>query len=164
MAAIAYVRGMEAVLNGTVRLGGVTVKALLTTAAYVPNIATHAYRGDVAPEAAPVSGYLSGGVNATAVVVRDEANNCLTLVLGAAAWTVPAGQTLVGRRLVHYVSTGNAATDWLLACNSLDADFSATNRTLTIGATSVVFDFAPTAAAPGATYVAPGYVAPGYVA
>lgn len=137
MASIAYTRGLEAVLSGAVNLGAVTVKAMLTTAAYAENKNTHAFRSDVAGEVAAGAGYAAGGVNVAVAVTRDETNSRVNLSLGSFSITVPAGATLTARKVVYYVSAGAASADRLLAVNDLGADVSATNQALNVAATVV---------------------------
>jgi len=135
MPVTAYTRGIEAISSGAINLGTVTVKAMLTTVSYTENKATHQFRSQVTNEVAPGAGYTAGGMNVSATVSRDDANNRVEITLGSAMWTVPLGQTMANvRKAVYYVSTGTAATDRLLAVSDFGANTNATNQTLTVAA------------------------------
>jgi hypothetical protein len=138
MPVTAYTRGIEAVASGAVNLGAVTVKAMLTTASYVENKATHQFRSQVTNEVTPGAGYTAGGMNVSATVSRDEANNRVDITFSAATWTVPSGQTMANmRKAVYYVSAGAAASDRLLAVSDFGATSNATNQTVTVAAAVV---------------------------
>ena len=138
MAVIAYTRGIEAITSGAVNIGAVTVKAMLTTVTYVENKATHQFRSQVTNEiTSGTGGYTTGGINVSATVSRDEANNRVDLNLGSAVWTAPSGQTLANARKAVYYVDRCAGSDRLLAVSDFGADTSATNQTLTVAASVV---------------------------
>ena len=137
MASVAYLRGMEAILSGSVNLGTVTVRAMLTTAAYVENRTTHAFRSDVNGEVPAGAGYATGGRSVAVTVTRDEGTNNVVITFAGATWTAPAGATLVARKLVYYASTGGASTDRLLLVNDFGSDRSAVNQDLAVGASTL---------------------------
>lgn len=132
MADIAYTRGIEAILKGAVNLGTATVKAMLTTMVYAEAKDGHQFRSQVTNEVASGAGYLSGGVPVSVSVTGDYLNSRVDITFGTATWNAPAGQTLIFRKVVYYVSTGNAAADTLLAVNDLGSDQSATNQAVNV--------------------------------
>lgn len=132
MATLAYTRGVEAILNGSVNLGTATVRAMLTTMVYAEAKNAHQFRSQVTNEVANGAGYQSGGVPVSVSVAGDYVNSRIDITFGTATWTVPTGQTLAFRKVIYYVSTGNPATDRLLAVNDLVSDQGGTNQPVNV--------------------------------
>ena len=105
-----------------------TMKALLTTSAYVPNQDTHRYKSDVTNEVTG-TGYTAGGVTLTSkTAVYDGPSNTLTLDCADPAWT---SSTITARYLVFYKDTGTASTSPLLAYVDFGEDRSTGATTFT---------------------------------
>lgn len=105
-----------------------TVKALLTTNAYVPDQDTHRYKSSVTNEITG-TGYTAGGVTlASKTAAYDSATNTLTLDAADPGWT---GATFTFRHIVFYVDTGVAGTSPLIAWHDMGVDVSVTASSFT---------------------------------
>lgn len=104
-----------------------TIKAMLVTSGYVPNIDTHSFISDVTNEVTG-AGYTAGGkalLNRTITI--DTTNDLAKYDADDIAWTA---STVTARGLVIYKDTGTPATSPLIAYidfvsdkTSVDADF-----------------------------------------
>lgn len=105
-------------------------KAMLVTSAYTPDKDAHTKRSQITNEVVG-AGYTAGGTPITATVSSDTANDKVLITFGAVAW---AASTITARGCIIYRSTGNAATDNLVAYSDFGTDKSTTNTTFSIGA------------------------------
>lgn len=137
MASLVYNTFWDQVIRGNIDVDGASFKVLLTTATYVENKDTHNVRNDVTNEVAAGNGYTAGGNTVTVTVTRDDANDRVDISLGGTTWTAGAGQTLVARKAVYYQVVGTAATDRLVAVIDFTTDQTASNGTLTLGASTI---------------------------
>jgi hypothetical protein len=97
-------------MTGDVDLAG-TLKVMLVTAAYTPDIDNHAFRSDVTNEVSG-TGYTAGGKALTGNgVTVDTAANEAVFDADNVFW---ASSTITARGAVIYADSGNAATDRLI--------------------------------------------------
>jgi hypothetical protein len=130
IAVISFVYGLalRQFVNGGINFAGDTIKAMLTTGAYVPAQDTHEFRSAVTNEVTG-TGYTAGGVALTGkTVTYDAATNTLTLDADDPAW---ANSTITARYLVFYKDTGVATTSPLISYVDFGADVSSTNAAFT---------------------------------
>lgn len=118
-----------ALQNGDIDLAADTIKVMLVTSAYVPNIDTHANRDDVTNEVTG-TGYTAGGATLINKAVTQD-NTADTAVFDAdnVVW---AGSTITARGAILYKSTGTAATDTLIAYFDFGVDESSNAGDFTI--------------------------------
>ncbi|KPG13745.1 hypothetical protein [Mycobacteroides immunogenum] len=102
MANALYDKGREAFLNGGINWTSDTIKVLLVTSAYTPNLATHQYRSDI-----------SSGVTATSAALTGKGSTAG--VANAAGVTYSAVTGSVSNALVIFKDTGTASTSPLIA-------------------------------------------------
>lgn len=135
MATLAFNSYFNDLHLGRVVVGASTIKALITTSAYVPSKDNHSTRANITNEVSG-TGYTAGGVTVTATLSQDLANDRTTLTLGAIAIN---STTVSGmRQVVYYVSNGGqASADYLIAVVDFGSDYSTSNQTINISATTV---------------------------
>jgi len=106
-----YGKFLQALGTGAFNFGSDTLKVLLTTASYTPNVDTHEFLTDVTNEVTG-TGYTAGGVTLASVTWTYDGTNHRA-VLGAAnpTWSTA---TISPRLAVVYKSTGTAATSRLI--------------------------------------------------
>lgn len=131
MANLIYNSFLRDIQNGSIDLDTDTIKLMLVTSAYTPNIDTHTKRSDVTNEVVGV-GYTSGGVTlAGKTVTQNNTNN--TGVFDADNITIPSS-TITARAGVLYKSRGGLASadeligylDWGSDIVSTAGDFNIT--------------------------------------
>ena len=121
-----------AIAKGDVDFDVDTIKILLVTASYTPDVDTHINLSDVTNEVVG-TGYVAGGeVLANQVVAVDLVNNRAYFDADDKTWPT---SSIVARGAIIYKSTGVAATSRLITY----LDFGA-NRTSDGGNFTVVFD------------------------
>ncbi len=98
-----------------------TIKLMLTTNSYTPNLDTHEFKSSVTNEITG-TGYTAGGMTLTGLAwTLDTTNDWVTLTCDAVSWT---GATFTARRGVVYRDTGSGATSPLLSYVDFGADAS----------------------------------------
>lgn len=131
MADVIYNAGLAWLANNDV--DGATIKALLTSSAYTPDVDAHEDRADITNEVTGTN-WASGGVTVSGVALsRDDTNNRVKLT--ASDISVATVTVSGARKLVLYVSTGVAANDTLLCCFDFGADKAATAGTFSVSFT-----------------------------
>lgn len=131
MAVTAFVYGQFAkhLLAGDIDLDANTVKILLTTSTYTPDVDTHEFLTSVTNEVTG-TGYTAGGKTlASLAVAYDSANNRATFDAADVTWTA---LTTTARRAVLYKSTGTAGTSVLIGWIDFGADASPVGIDFTI--------------------------------
>jgi hypothetical protein len=120
------------IMNGSVDLDTDTIKLMLVTSAYAPNVDTHTKRSDITNEVVG-SGYVAGGVTlANKSVSVDNALN--KGVFTADPITLPSA-SITARGGVLYKSRGGlAAADEIIAYADFGADITSTNGDFNISA------------------------------
>ena len=120
------------IMNGSIDLDTDTIRLMLVTSTYVPNIDTHAKRSDITNEVVGV-GYTAGGVTLAnkTVTINTATDAC---VFTADAINIP-NATITARGCVLYKSRGGVASaDELIAYGDFGSDITSTNGTFTITA------------------------------
>ena len=129
MANAKYNSFKAALQNADIDLSVDTIKVMLVTSAYVPNVDTHAFRSSVTNEVTG-TGYTAGGKALTAkIVTQDNAADSAVFDADPVTW---ATSTITARGAVLYKDTGNAATDNLIAYFDFGVDESSTSGDFTI--------------------------------
>lgn len=103
-----------------------TIKVLLTSSVYVPNVDTHSFLTDVTNELAG-SGY-GRQTLANKTVTQNNALDKAIFTSDPADF-LAAGGTITARRAVLFHDTGVAGTSELLCCVDFGADLSAIDAT-----------------------------------
>lgn len=98
--------------------GTATIKALLVTSGYTPDLNAHSYLSDITSEVTG-SGYARQTL-ASVTWTKDATNQRSELKSSAVSWTATGG-SIVARRAVLFVDTGVAATSALLCAILLDS-------------------------------------------
>lgn len=114
-----------------------TVKVMLCTSAYVPDVDTHRYRSHITNEVSG-TGYTAGGATLTGKVSSyDPATNITKLTAGNVSWP---NSTITARYAVFYIDTGTPATSPLLCYWDFGGDFASNNGAfdLTIHASGLI--------------------------
>lgn len=113
MASIIYDSFLADVFSGAANTSH-SYKALLTTAAYVENRATHSKRSSITNEVAATGGYTAGGVALTLTASLNTTTHVLTLTIPTVTWS---NSTITARKLVVYRARGGASSaDELVCC------------------------------------------------
>lgn len=132
-----YGQALRSVLTGQVNLDTATVKVMLCTEAYQPDLDAHRFKAAVTDEVAG-TGYVAGGqVVAGKVLAYDAVANTLRLRCDDPSWP---GSTITARYAVWYVDTGSAATSPLLVLWDLGEDVVSANGSfdLQVGAAGLL--------------------------
>lgn len=136
MATLAYNRGIELLLRGSIDFDTDTFKVLLTTSAYTEDKDAHDFRNDVTNEVTG-TGYTAGGNTVTVTVTLDTANDRVDVSLGGTTWPT---STITARKAVYYKSRGGASSaDELVAVNDFGSDVVSTGGTFTLNASTLRF-------------------------
>ena len=97
--------------RGLINLETNTIKVMLVTSAYTPNIDTHTKRSDITNEVSG-TGYTAGGATLASKTVTQ--NNTTDAGVFDAADVVWTASTITARGAVLYKDTGLASTDNLI--------------------------------------------------
>jgi hypothetical protein len=121
---------LEALANKEIDLADDTLKAMICTSTYVPNLDTHKYKSSVTNEITG-TGYTAGGQTLTGVTwTYNTSTNLWTLDAVDPSW---AASTLTGRVVVVYDSTpGSDATRPIIGSGVFDADVSSSAGPFTV--------------------------------
>jgi hypothetical protein len=107
-----------------------TIKLMLCTSTYSPNIDTHEFKTDVTNEVAAGGGYSSGGQALTTKVVNlDTASDFAYLKADNVTWTTA---TFTARYGVLYKDTGSGATSPLILVIDFGSDQSPSGSDFTV--------------------------------
>lgn len=128
MASVIYNSAILGLLTGQIDLDTDTLKVMLVTSAYTPNVDTHEFRDDVTGEVTG-TGYTTGGETLTGVTVTvNTATDQITLNADDVTWE---DATITARWAIVYKSLGGAASadrllfayDFVTDKSSSDSDF-----------------------------------------
>ena len=118
-------------MNGSIDLDTDSIKLMLVTAVYVPNIDTHTKRSDVTNECPATGGYVAGGfvlANKTVTV-----NNTTDKAIFDADDLAIANATITARGAVLYKARGGVASaDELIGYLDFNSDIASTNGNFAI--------------------------------
>jgi len=129
MANISYNNGKKNLLNGSFDLVNDTVKVMLVTSTYTPDIDADEFIDDVTNEVSG-TGYTAGGATlGTKAVTNDTTNDRGKFDAADTEWTT---STITARAAVVYKDTGTPGTSPVLCYVDFGADKSTTAGTFTI--------------------------------
>ena len=130
MASVIYNSFKRDIANGSIDLDTDTIKVMLVSSSYTPNIDTHTKRSDITGEISG-TGYTAGGQALTgATVTVDTTNDRAVFDANDVTW---ASSTITARGAVLYKSRGGAATaDELICYIDFGADKSSSGGPFTI--------------------------------
>lgn len=129
MSDVVYNSFLKGVADGSIDLGG-TIKLVLVGSSYVPDRDAHAFRDDLSDEKTGTNWPAGGKPLAGVTLTQDDAND--RAVLGANNLTTSNVSIAGVRAAVAYISTGDPATDPLIAYLDFGEEKTATNTFLTL--------------------------------
>ncbi len=130
MADVIYNAAKKYLLNGAIDLDTDTIKVMLVTSSYSPDVDAHEYRDDITNEVTGTN-YSSGGTAlSNKSVTADNTDNEGVFDADDVSW---ASSTITARGAVLYKSRGGASSaDELLCYFDFTSDKTSTNGTFTI--------------------------------
>ena len=130
MASVLYNSFKRDVQNGAIDMDTDTIKVMLVTSTYSPNIDTHTKRSDITNEVSG-TGYTAGGAAlANKTVTADNTNDRGVFDADDTSWTTA---TITARGAVLYKSRGGAASaDELICYVDFTSDYTSTAGTFLI--------------------------------
>lgn len=139
MASVIYNSFKRDIANGSIDLDTDTIKVMLVTSSYAPNIDTHDKRDDVTNEVANGNGYTTGGATlANKTVTVDNTNDRAIFDADNVVW---ATATITARGAVLYKARGGASSaDELICYIDFGSDITSTaaDFTLAFNATGII--------------------------
>lgn len=139
MASVIYNSFKRDIANGSIDLDTDTIKVMLVTSSYSPNIDTHDKRDDVTNEVANGNGYTTGGATlAGKTVTVDNTNDRAIFDADNVVWSTA---TITARGAVLYKSRGGASSaDELICYIDFGSDITSTaaDFTLTFNAVGII--------------------------
>jgi enterochelin esterase-like enzyme len=106
-----YGPALISLFNGEIDFDTHTIKTMLTTSAYTPNLDTHRYKSSVTNEVTG-TGYTAGGLTLSGrSITYSSVTDSVTMDADDALWS---SSVLTARRAIVYRDTGTAATSPLL--------------------------------------------------
>ncbi len=129
MANVIYNSAKQRLINGGIDLDTDTLKVMLVTSTYVPDIDLHVFKSDVTNEVTG-TGYTAGGAALTSPTVTvDNTNDRAAFDAADVTW---ASSTITARGAVVYKDTGTATTSPLLCYFDFTTDQISSNGNFTI--------------------------------
>lgn len=120
-----------ALINGDINLGTDTLKVILVSSAYTPNIDTHEDYADITNELPTGGNYTQGGKTLTGVtVLTDLANDRAALDANDVTWATAT--ITAARGAVIYKDTGTPSTSKLVGYIDFVSDKSSSGGDFTI--------------------------------
>lgn len=108
-----------------------TIKAMLVTSSYTPDIDAHDFINDASANEASGTGYTAGGATlANKTLAYVGASNLVKFDADDASWTISSA--LSARYCILYKDTGNAATSPVIGYIDFGSTFSLSSGTLTV--------------------------------
>ena len=112
-------------LNGNIDLVNDTIKVMLLTNAYTPDVDAHTYISDVSANEVSGSGYTAGGATlANKSVTQDNTNDRGVFDADDVSWP---NSTITARYAVLYKDTGTPSTSPILAIYDFGSDQTTNN-------------------------------------
>lgn len=105
-----------------------TLKIMLVTSSYTPDIDAHDFKNDITNEVAG-TGYTAGGNTLSVTVTQDNDNDKGVLDASDTSWTTA---TITARGAVIYKDTGTASTSPLICYIDFGANFSSSGGTFLV--------------------------------
>ena len=120
---------MEA-LKGSIDLSSDTIKVMLMSSAYTPNISTDLFVSNISAYQIKAPGYTAGGKTiANAIVIQDNADNDGVFDGDDVTWS---NSSIKARYAVVYKDSGTPGTSPLISFIDFGADRSSLNEAFTI--------------------------------
>ncbi len=131
MANAMYNATKKYILNGAIDWDTSTIKVMLVTSSYSPNIDTHDFRDDVTANEITGTGYTAGGYTITTpTVTQDNTNDRGVFDSEDPTWSTA---TITARACVLYRARGGASSaDEVLGYWDFGSDITSTAGTFTI--------------------------------
>ena len=130
MANAKYNAGKLGILSGAINLTSGTIKCLLVTSGYTPDIVAHQFLSDITNQVANGNGYTTGGQTVTGkTFTRNDTTNVAVFAAANAVW--PAS-TITASGSVIYLDTGNPATSTLISFHDFGGNVTSTNGAFTV--------------------------------
>lgn len=134
MASVLYNSFKFDLFNANINLETDTLKAMLVTSAYTPDVDAHNRRDDVTNEVAATGGYTAGGAAITCTVTQDNTGNRGRATFDDVLW---AASTITARGAVIYKSRGGASSaDELIGYIDFGADKTSVGSDFTLRVTA----------------------------
>ena len=128
MASLIFNSFSDDLARGLIDMDGDTFKMMLVTSSYVPDKDTHTKRSDVTNEVTG-TGYSTGGAACACTVVKDTANDKVTLTFAVTDWPT---STITARAAVIYKSTGTASNDRLVVYDDFGSNVVSSTATFSV--------------------------------
>lgn len=117
-------------LKGSINLSTDTIKVMLLTSAYTPNVDTHLFITSASGSEVVGTGYTAGGKTITSPTVTQDDTNDRGVFDGAdVTWST---STITARYAVYYKDTGTPATSPLIAYVDFGSDKSSLAENFTV--------------------------------
>lgn len=131
MANVIYNSAKKYLINGAIDLDTDTIKALLVTSSYTPNMDSHDFRDDVSNEVSNGNGYTTGGAAlSNKSVTQDNTNDRAAFDADDVVWSTA---TITARGAVLYKSRGGASSaDELICYLDFGGDITSTAANFTL--------------------------------
>lgn len=134
MASLIYNSCIDDLARNNIDFDTNTFKAMLVTASYIADKDSHDRRDDITNEVTG-TGYTAGGATCVVTVTKSNANDNVTIQLGAVSWP---SSTLTARGCVYYKSRGGASSaDELVAYNDFGSNVSTSGGTFAVAASTI---------------------------
>lgn len=120
-----------AAVKGQINVTSDTIKVMLLTSSYTPNVTNQTYYTDISANEASGTGYTAGGVVLSGIsVTQDNTNNRAVVTATNPSWS---GATISNfRYVVLFKWTGTGSTSQLIGYYDLGSTQQVTADTLTI--------------------------------
>jgi len=130
MANVLYNSAKRDLMNGSIDLDTDTIKIMLVTSSYTPNIDTHTKRSDITNEVSG-TGYSAGGATlANKTVTADNTNDRGVFDADDPSWS---SSSITARGAVLYKSRGGASSaDELICYIDFSSDITSTASTFSV--------------------------------
>ena len=129
MANAIYNNAKEELLKAGINLASDTIKVMLVTSSYTPNVDTHDFKDDITNEVTG-TGYTAGGATlASKAVTQDDANDRGAFDAADTTW---GSSTITARGAVVYKDTGTPSTSPVICYFDFTTDQISNNGNFTI--------------------------------
>lgn len=127
-----YNAARMALASAGMNLSTADVRAVLVTSGYTPNYDTHQYLSSIAGNEVTTNGAARVAL-ANKSLTQDNTNDRAKFTADPIEFGAASGGSIVARRMILYVHTGNDATAPLIAAVLLDDTAGGTDVTATVG-------------------------------
>lgn len=131
MANAFYNPAKKKLMQGSFILDSDTIKVMILSSAYTPNIDTDTFKSDISANEVSGAGYTAGGTALASKTITVDTTNDLAF-FDAADVSLPGVTIVNGRYLVVYKDTGTPSTSPLLLYDDLGGNKNPTGDTFLI--------------------------------